>query len=103
MTLTARVVHAIRYEVHSERATHDDSRSGGITYRAELRDALFQVRITHSARWNALSPAERTRINARLNTSWGPGETLSYTGGQWGDGRAYHYCPGALELSSSMG
>lgn len=85
----ARVLQAIRYEVRSELATHDDARSGGIAYRAELRDAAFNVRVTYNARWDAMAEAERAKVRARLKVKWGPGETLDYGGGQWGDGRAY--------------
>lgn len=83
------VVHAIRYEVHAERAAHDDARSGGIAYRAALREADFNVRLTYSARWSGMAETERARVRATLKIGWVPGAALTYEGGTWGDDRAY--------------
>ena len=83
------VLEELKYIVVAGRAELADDRAGGITYRPELAQASFQVRVTYTARWQNLPEAEKNALRTRLELKWGPAGQLDYSGGQWSDDRTY--------------
>lgn len=66
-----------------------DDRPGGITYRPELAQANFRVRVIYNKRWQAMDKDERASIRSRLRLTWSAGEALEYGVGTWAAERTY--------------
>jgi hypothetical protein len=83
------VLEELKYIVVAGKAELADDRAGGITYRPELVQASFQVRVTYSRRWQNMSEVEKNTFRKELQLKWGPAGQLDYSGGQWSDDRMY--------------
>jgi hypothetical protein len=83
------VLEELKYTVVAGRAELADDRVGGITYRPELAQASFQVRVTYTARWQNMPENEKDILRKELELKWGPAGQLDYRGGQWTDDRTY--------------
>lgn len=83
------VLEELKYTVVAGRAELADDRAGGITYRPELAQASFQVRVTYTARWQNMPETEKNTLRKELELKWGPAGQLNYRGGQWSDDRTY--------------
>jgi hypothetical protein len=83
------VLEELKYTVVAGGAELADDRAGGITYRPELAQASFHVRVTYSARWQNMPEAEKNALRKELKLKWGSAGQLDYSGGQWSDDRTY--------------
>ncbi len=83
------VLEELKYTVVAGRAELADDRAGGITYRPELAQASFQVRVTYTARWQNMPETEKNILRKELELKWGSAGQLDYKGGQWNNDRMY--------------
>jgi len=83
------VLEELKYTVITGRAELADDRAGGIRYRHELTQALFQVRVTYNARWQNMPETEKNTLRKELQLKWGTAGQLEYGDGQWTDDRTY--------------
>lgn len=83
------VLDSFRYSVVTGVASSDNDRSGGISYRSELANAHFEVRITLNQRWEDMDQSEQNSISEGLNKTWFPAGSLDYSSGNWVTERTY--------------
>ena len=83
------VLDTFRYSVVTGEAITSNDRSGGISYRSELANAHFTVRLDYNQRWQNMSSSERNSVSEDLNITWTPAGNLNYSGGSWTTERTY--------------
>lgn len=83
------VLAELDYAVMTGRSGLADDRAGGIRYRADLKDASFQVRVFYNARWRGMQDADREAIRQALVLSWGAAGQLDYSDGYHVADRTY--------------
>ncbi len=86
---TNTVLDSFRYSVVTGEATANNDRSGGVSYRSDLANADFKVRLTYNQRWVNMSQFERNSISVVLNITWGAAGSLNYNGGSWTTEKTY--------------
>lgn len=86
---TNTVLDSFRYSVVTGEATNNNDRSGGVSYRSDLANADFKVRLTYNQRWANMSQSERNSISVDLNVTWGAAGSLNYSNGSWTTERTY--------------
>ena len=86
---TNTVLDSFRYSVVTGEATTNNDRSGGVSYRSDLANADFKVRLTYNQRWVNMSQSERNSIYKNLKTDWVAAGSLNYSGGSWTTEKTY--------------
>ena len=86
---TNTVLDSFRYSVITGEATTNNDRSGGVSYRSDLANADFKVRLTYNQRWVNMSQSERNSISVDLNITWVTAGSLNYSNGNWTTERTY--------------
>jgi hypothetical protein len=86
---TNTVVDTFRYSVVTGEATTNNDRSGGVSFRSDLANADFRVRLNYNQRWTDMDNSERNSIYKSLNTDWVAAGSLDYSNGSWTTERTY--------------
>ena len=80
---------AVRYTAGMHGTLMSDDRAGGIPRGVDVAGARFHSYLTRSAAWNALSQADRDKIESSLPVNRVGGPEPGTQGGYWSSDRAY--------------